>query len=116
MGHYVDDERYDEHGSYRGYTRRWESDIGCFVATTVYGNKDAPQVQTLRKFRDNILLKNEFDRIFVNLYYNNCGKKVAALIKNNPSLIPEIRKSLDFLVENYNKWEEKNEKPVNKTR
>ncbi len=42
---------------------------GCYVATCVYGSYDCPEVWTLRRFRDNILSKNFFGRIFIKCYY-----------------------------------------------
>jgi hypothetical protein len=72
---------------------------GCFVATAVYGNINAPQVQALREIRDCILMKNYFGKEFVRFYYGGAGKKAAEVIKNNlPSVIPAIRKGLDFMV------------------
>lgn len=80
-----------------------ESDI-CFVATAVYGSKNAPQVQTLRDFRDNVLMKNTLGKAFVNFYYSGAGEGTADFIKNYfPSAIPTIRKGLDALVEKYSR-------------
>lgn len=42
---------------------------GCYVATAVYGSYDAPEVQLLRKFRDETLMPNCFGRGFVRFYY-----------------------------------------------
>ena len=42
---------------------------GCYIATAVYGSYDCPQVWTLRRFRDSILLKTWYGRAFVRLYY-----------------------------------------------
>lgn len=42
---------------------------GCYVATCVYGSYDCPEVWTLRRFRDNILSKNFFGRMFIKCYY-----------------------------------------------
>lgn len=42
---------------------------GCYVATCVYGSYDCPEVWTLRRFRDDILAKNLFGRLFIKLYY-----------------------------------------------
>lgn len=42
---------------------------GCYVATCVYGSYDCPEVWTLRRFRDNVLSKTFFGRLFIKLYY-----------------------------------------------
>ncbi len=45
------------------------SSDGCYVATCVYGSYDCPEVWTLRRFRDNILSKSFFGRLFIKCYY-----------------------------------------------
>lgn len=42
---------------------------GCYVATSVYGSYDCPEVWTLRRFRDDTLAKTTFGRIFIHTYY-----------------------------------------------
>ena len=42
---------------------------GCYIATACYHSYDHPSVLVLRKFRDDILLKNAFGRLFVKVYY-----------------------------------------------
>lgn len=72
----------------------------CFVATTVYGNRNAPEVRKLRKFRDEKLKQNLFGRAFVNVYYSGAGKKTGSLLKNRlPYVIPPLRKGLDLFTE-----------------
>ena len=74
----------------------------CFIATAVYGSRDAPQVRTLREFRDNVLMQSQTGRAFVDFYYSGTGKKTAEFIREHlPSTIPAIRKGLDVLVERY---------------
>ena len=74
----------------------------CFVATAVYGSRDAPQVRTLRDFRDNVLMQSSTGRAFVDFYYSGAGKRTADFIREHlPSSIPAIRKGLDVLVERY---------------
>ena len=42
---------------------------GCYVATAVYGSYDCPEVWTLRRFRDDVLAKTWYGRLFIRLYY-----------------------------------------------
>ena len=95
--------RMDGGGRYKTINNiEYISDDNCFVATTVYGDINAPEVNTLRDFRDNVLMKNTFGKAFVNFYYSGAGEKTAKFIEEKlPSTIPTIRKGLDFLVEKY---------------
>ena len=43
---------------------------GCYVATCVYGSYDCPQVWTLRRYRDNVLAKSWYGRLFIKIYYS----------------------------------------------
>lgn len=42
---------------------------GCYVATSVYGSYDCPEVWTLRRFRDYSLAKTWYGRVFIHIYY-----------------------------------------------
>lgn len=42
---------------------------GCYIATCVYGSYECPQVQILRKYRDEKLLKTTTGKVFVKTYY-----------------------------------------------
>ena len=42
---------------------------GCYVATTVYGTYDCPEVWVLRRFRDSVLQQNCLGRLFIKTYY-----------------------------------------------
>ena len=42
---------------------------GCYIATSVYGSYDCPQVWTLRRYRDECLAKSFLGRAFVRIYY-----------------------------------------------
>lgn len=48
---------------------RKKSKNGCYVATSVYGSYDCPQVWTLRRYRDNTLAKSVGGRLFIHIYY-----------------------------------------------
>jgi flagellar hook assembly protein FlgD len=41
----------------------------CFIATAVYGSETAAELDTLRAFRDKVLMQNALGRMFVNFYY-----------------------------------------------
>jgi uncharacterized Zn finger protein (UPF0148 family) len=42
---------------------------GCYIATSVYGSYDCPQVWTLRRYRDTTLASTIFGRAFIHIYY-----------------------------------------------
>lgn len=44
-------------------------DGGCYIATSVYGSYDCPEVWVLRRYRDYRLMKSIFGRLFVKVYY-----------------------------------------------
>lgn len=46
-----------------------ESSQGCYIATSVYGSYDCPEVWTLRRYRDVVLDKSWYGRSFIRLYY-----------------------------------------------
>ena len=46
-----------------------DSSGGCYIATAVYGSYDCPEVWTLRRFRDEKLMKSFAGRTFVKTYY-----------------------------------------------
>ena len=42
---------------------------GCFIATAAYGSLMEPHVRILTQFRDQILLKHDYGKVFVKYYY-----------------------------------------------
>lgn len=58
---------------------------GCFIATAVTGSPLSNEVFLLSRFRDEILIKNNYGKFFVNLYYS-ISPRLAIIIKNNNSL------------------------------
>ncbi|HDP73461.1 MAG TPA: hypothetical protein ENN46_00685 [Candidatus Woesearchaeota archaeon] len=66
----------------------------CFIATAAYGDKNTLEIQVLRKWRDDVLLRTPFGQALVNSYYSlsppiagyirerdSCKKIVRALLK-----------------------------------
>ena len=70
---------------------------GCFIATAAYGSYLDPHVMMLREFRDNILMKNAFGRMFVKFYYAN-SPAIASLIAQNEALKVTTRLALTPVV------------------
>ena len=64
----------------------------CFIATAVYGDADVPEVQLLRKFRDQFLLPSLLGRLFVSAYYF-ISPKMITLLRGN-----KAKKVVKFLV------------------
>ena len=46
----------------------WDLDK-CYIATSVYGSYDCPEVWTLRRFRDFVLAESWYGRAFIRIYY-----------------------------------------------
>jgi glucose/arabinose dehydrogenase len=67
-----------------------DSDVkggGCLIATATYGSELAPQVQQLREFRDNKLLKTKYGSNFMNTFndfYYSFSPAVADYERENP--------------------------------
>ncbi len=58
---------------------------GCFIATAAFGSYLAPEVETLRAFRDRVLLTNGPGQTFVERYYR-VSPPVAKFIAEHESL------------------------------
>ncbi len=78
--------RFDEIGLYvvTGY---------CFIATAVYGTETAAELDTLRDFRDQVLLKNALGSRFVAAYYR-LSPPIADFIARNDFLRAVVREAL----------------------
>ena len=74
------------------------NDSGCYIATMAYGDYDHPQVIELRKYRDQVLLKNYFGKLFVKIYYSVSPHLVKKL-KNQNKINKLITSLLDKLIE-----------------
>ncbi|HJV35081.1 CFI-box-CTERM domain-containing protein [Geomonas sp.] len=63
---------------------------GCFIATAAYGFYSAPEVQSLRMFRDRYLMTNAPGRAFVSWYYQH-GPRGARFLNAHPWLKAPVR-------------------------
>ncbi|MBU4304165.1 MAG: hypothetical protein KJ893_00840 [Candidatus Omnitrophica bacterium] len=70
----------------------------CFIATACYGTMDAPQVKTLRRFRDCFLLKDNLGRQFVSLYYI-VSPRIAESIRHNQTIKIICRQYLQPIIQ-----------------
>lgn len=70
---------------------------GCFIATAAYGSYLDPHVQTLRAFRDNVLLYSSWGRAFVDFYYK-WSPPAARFIADRPLLKGATRLALTPVV------------------
>lgn len=70
---------------------------GCFIATAVYGSNNSPEVKLLRLWRDAVLLKRYFGRIFVKFYYK-VSPYIASVIEKNKLLKILFRNVIDRFV------------------
>lgn len=75
---------------------------GCYIATAVYGSYDAPQVMTLRRYRDETLRNTAFGRWFIRTYYR-LSPPVAEKLKNAKHINRFVRSILDKWVEKINR-------------
>ncbi len=66
---------------------------GCFIATAAYGSYLAPDVKTLRGFRDRVLLKTGLGRAVVRIYYR-LSPPAARLLSRSPALRAVVRAGL----------------------
>jgi len=72
-------------------------DERCFIATAAYGRSDDPMVITLRKFRDQFLMRYSWGKEFVSWYYEH-SPAIAKQIKDSNWLKAFVRGLLTPIV------------------
>jgi hypothetical protein len=68
----------------------------CFIATAAYGDYNHPDVQTLRRFRDEVLAQSAPGRAFIGWYYAH-GRQWAQTIEGQPTLRAVVRGALGIV-------------------
>jgi hypothetical protein len=81
--------------------KNYKKNAGCYIATAVYGSYHAPEVVTLRKFRDNTLANSVLGRLFIRTYYL-LSPPIADKLKDAKYINRAVRKFLDSLVNTLN--------------
>ena len=74
---------------------------GCLIATATYGSELAPQVQQLREFRDNTLLKTESGSVFMtgfNQIYYSFSPTIADWERQNPVFTEVVKLTITPLL------------------
>ena len=71
---------------------------GCYIATSIYGSYDCPEVWTLRRFRDYYLANTILGRLFIKMYYATSPSFVK-LFGGTPLFNSILKKPLDRFVE-----------------
>lgn len=80
---------------------RKSASSGCYIATAVYGSYDCPEVWTLRRFRDDVLAKTYYGRLFIKVYYF-ASPTVVRLFGTREWFTGFWKRHLDKMVHNLN--------------
>ena len=70
---------------------------GCYIATAVYGDYDAPEVIVLREYRDSVLSKNVIGRLLIKIYYT-VSPPIAARLHRMNRINHAVKKILDGFI------------------
>lgn len=70
----------------------------CFVATVCFGDRSAPEVVCLQKWRDRTLHRFRLGRGFIRMYYSGFGAGCANWIADKPKFKNMVRKTLKIFV------------------
>ncbi len=79
---------------------------GCFIATAAFGTSTAHEINVLRSFRDNFLMRDNAGRKFISLYYG-VSPQIAKMIEKSSTLklatrimltpiIKAVQKAIEF--------------------
>ena len=74
---------------------------GCLIATAAFGSEMAPQVQSLRELRDNIVLQTESGTSFMagfNQFYYSFSPVIADYERENPAFKEVVKLTLTPLL------------------
>ena len=70
---------------------------GCYIATMAYGDYNHPKVIILRKYRDDVLAKSVFGKVFIRFYYA-ISPTLVKVLRNKEDINNSIRQVLDYLI------------------
>lgn len=70
-----------------------DEDSRCFIATAAYGSPLAPEVETLREFRDKYLINNPVGKAVVRFYYDH-SPALAKYVSDRPHMRLIVRMAL----------------------
>ncbi len=85
-----------------GESQQQKKSSGCYIATAVYGSYYAPQVISLRHFRDTVLAKSFMGRLFIKTYYA-ISPHLAKHLNTESNISICVRKCLDRFILMINK-------------
>ncbi len=77
------------------------SKVGCLIATATFGSELAPEVQTLRETRDNIILQTQSGKAFMNAFnsaYYTFSPTVADWERENPAFKEAVKVAITPLL------------------
>lgn len=72
-------------------------DFSCFIATSVYGSYDAPEVNFFRHYRDYRLMRTRAGRVLVAIYYK-FSPRIVILMDRFPRVSGCVRVWLDRVI------------------
>jgi len=90
--------------------KKWRiGPFSCFIATAAYGSETAKELDTLRAFRDKVLLRSEPGRWFVTAYYR-MSPPLAEFIAGHEQIRTLVRERLldpvvELLKRTQNEWD-----------